>query len=297
MISIIIPSWNTPRDWLRECLESILAQTLKDWETIIVDDASPLPVSPDDLPGKGEDQRFRLIRHAVNGGPGVARNTAVAHARGEFIFTMDSDDVLEPGALESLNALLASDPGLDCAYPQFRTFGAVETVWDMPLLGPRDMIADQWVPGPGVLMRRSLFDRIGGFCEEEIFRRGNEDWDFWLSAAAKGFTAGRVPVPLYRYRITPSSLSNSTTKRSHYRTIERMYERHRRFIDSQEMADRFLYDGYYFSLRRCPREELREVLRGGFLHSRTPGEVMRLLNMLARRIAANAVSHIAHKER
>ena len=56
----------------------------------------------------------------------------------------------------------------------------------MPVKTPKDMIADQWIPGAGVLMRRSLYDRAGGYSEEEIFRSGNEDWDFWLSATESG---------------------------------------------------------------------------------------------------------------
>jgi len=109
---------------------------------------------------------------------------------------------------------------MDCVYPRFRTFGGASLLWDMPILSAGDMISDQWVPGPGVLMKREFYDEIGGYCEEEMFRYGNEDWDFWLGAASAGFVVERVPQDLYHYRISGGSLSNSTTKRRHYRTIE-----------------------------------------------------------------------------
>jgi len=289
VISIIIPCFNTPKEWLSECLESIAAQTFTDWEALIVDDASLVPVLASDLPGGGGDPRFRIVRHDRNRGPAAARNTAVAYSRGELLFTMDSDDMLEPKALEVLSVKLRSSTGIDCVYPQFRTFGGASLLWEMPMLGVGDMISDQWVPGPGVLMKREFYDKVGGYCEEEVFRYGNEDWDFWLGAASAGFVVEKVPQDLYHYRISGGSLSNSTTKRRHYRTIERMYERHKAFIDEQGMADRFLYDGYYFSVRRCPSAELTAVMRSGFSHAKSARDVLRLCLIFLKRVAAGTI--------
>lgn len=286
MISIIIPCFNTPKEWLSECLGSIAAQTFADWEALIVDDASFVPILASDLPGAGGDPRFRIVRHDRNRGPAAARNTAVAHSRGELLFTMDSDDMLEPKALEILSEKLGANAAIDCIYPRFRTFWGASLLWDMPMLSARDMISDQWVPGPGVLMKREFYDKVGGYCEEEIFRYGNEDWDFWLGAASAGFVVERIPQDLYHYRISGNSLSNSTTKRRHYRTIERMYERHKSFIDEHGMADRFLYDGYYFSVRRCPPAELAAVMRSGFSHAKSARDILRLCLIFLKRVAA-----------
>jgi len=285
VISIIIPSWNTPREWLSECLSSILGQTWTDWEVVLVDDASASPLTRQDLPEGGIDHRFRIVRHKNNSGPGIARNTAVGHSQGEYIFTMDSDDVLEPQILKELHGILSEDRSLDCAYTTFRTFGAVDTIWTMPVKTDRDMIVDQWMPGPGVLMRKSFYNRIGGYCEEKIFRNGNEDWDFWMSAADKGFSVSRIEKPLYRYRVSAGSLSNSTTKRTHYKTINFMYERHREFIHSHGMTDRFLYDGYFFSLPHCSFKEIPAVMKGGIRHSKNIGDYTRLLAALSKKIA------------
>ncbi len=293
MISIIIPSYNTPKEWLSECLSSIAAQTFTDWEALIVDDASPIPVLVSDLPGAGADPRFRIVRHDRNRGPAAARNTAVAHSQGELLFMMDSDDLIEPETLSDLTDALASDPEADCVHVDFKIFGAASSEWAMPVKTPKDMIADQWVPGAGVLMRKSLYNRVGGYPDEEIFRSGNEDWDFWLGATESGFTSIRVAKPLYLYRISNSSLS-STTKRRHYRTIERMYERHKAFIDAQGMADRFLFDGYYFSVRRCPSAELPSVIRSGFTHARSLRDRLRLCLMLIKRVAVDTIGFVLH---
>ena len=79
--------------WLDEALESVRAQTFKDWEVIVVDDGSPVPVSP----ARTDD--IVLIRQA-NTGPGGARNRAAQYARGEFVAYIDADDRWRPEKLD-----------------------------------------------------------------------------------------------------------------------------------------------------------------------------------------------------
>lgn len=107
--SIIVPCYNLA-PWIRACLDSVLAQSYADWECIVVDDESK------DESGKildeyaARDARIRVI-HQQNKGEGGARNTGIAAARGDWIFFLDGDDVMAPGALEKL-------AGLIDAYPQ-----------------------------------------------------------------------------------------------------------------------------------------------------------------------------------
>ncbi|MDP2790397.1 MAG: glycosyltransferase [Rectinemataceae bacterium] len=292
MISIIIPVFNTRHEWLNECLDSIAVQTFPDWEAIIVDDASDSPILLSDFPCTIDNPRFRLIRHESNKGPAAARNTAVSCSYGELLFTMDSDDTLVPDSLEIFFAQMKSYPHIDCVYSQFQTFGSASVLWDNPVLKNSDMILKQWVPGPGVLMKRALFDKIGGYPQDEIFRCGNEDWDFWLGAASLNFIVERIPRALYNYRISQKSLSNTSTKRWHYKTIERMYERHKSFIDAYSMADRFLYNGYYSSVRRCSREELARVMHLGYFHAPSMKDKARLYMIFTKRIVANIIDRM-----
>ena len=92
--SVITPVYNAEQ-FLRECLDSIRAQTNSDWECICVDDGSSdssLKILTD---YKNMDPRFRVIRQD-NAGPGVARNTALDAAKGEWILFVDADDVIAP---------------------------------------------------------------------------------------------------------------------------------------------------------------------------------------------------------
>lgn len=105
--SIVIPVYNVA-PYLRECLDSVLAQTFTDWEAICVDDGS--------TDGSGalldeyaaRDRRFRVI-HQKNAGVSVARNTALEVARGEWFLFLDGDDVLRADALELLTPYAHKD--------------------------------------------------------------------------------------------------------------------------------------------------------------------------------------------
>ena len=116
MISIIVPIYGVEA-YLCRCLDSLTAQTLPDWEAILIDDGSP------DASGAicdryaARDPRFRVI-HRENGGLSAARNTGLAAARGEWLLFLDSDDWIHPRALELLLAA-ATQTGADMAMCDF----------------------------------------------------------------------------------------------------------------------------------------------------------------------------------
>ena len=100
--SIIIPVYNVA-PYLRECLDSVLAQTFTDWEAICVDDGSTDGSGAilDEYAAK--DKRFNVI-HQTNAGVGAARNAALDAAQGEYVWFVDGDDAAHPGALAFLKA-------------------------------------------------------------------------------------------------------------------------------------------------------------------------------------------------
>ena len=94
MISVVVPIYNVER-YLHRALESLLSQTYKDWEAILVDDGST------DGSGRiadeyaGRDPRFKVI-HKTNGGLSDSRNTGLELVEGEYLIFLDSDDFLHP---------------------------------------------------------------------------------------------------------------------------------------------------------------------------------------------------------
>ena len=102
MISVIIPVYNTEQ-YLGRCIRSVKQQTYRDWECIIVNDASPDGSAELLKNAVGENKRFTVITHETNRGLPAARNTGIAVAKGDALFFLDSDDCLEPDALSYLN--------------------------------------------------------------------------------------------------------------------------------------------------------------------------------------------------
>lgn len=97
MISVIIPAYNA-QGYLRECLESVLAQSFTDWECVVVNDGST-DSTPDIVRQyAASDSRFRLVSKP-NGGQAEARNCGIEHSHGEWMTFLDADDCLYPGAL------------------------------------------------------------------------------------------------------------------------------------------------------------------------------------------------------
>lgn len=95
LVSVVVPTFGRP-EFLREAVESVLGQTYSHLELLVIDDCSPQPVALDDV----RDDRLRVVRHPRNLGPGAARNTGLAHARGEFVVFLDDDDRLLPDRVE-----------------------------------------------------------------------------------------------------------------------------------------------------------------------------------------------------
>ena len=116
--SIIIPVYNVA-PYLRECLDSVLAQAFTDWEAICVDDGSTdgSGVILDEYAAK--DKRIKAI-HQTNGGVSAARNAGLDTAVGEYVAFIDADDMVGPTWLNSLHEAVASHVGVDWIRTSFR---------------------------------------------------------------------------------------------------------------------------------------------------------------------------------
>ena len=98
-VSVIIPVYNT-QPWLRECLDSVLCQTLGDFEVICVDDGSTDQSGSILQDYAAKDSRFHILSQS-NKGQSAARNAGLKVARGEYVYFLDSDDYIEPDLLET----------------------------------------------------------------------------------------------------------------------------------------------------------------------------------------------------
>lgn len=199
LVSVIVPCYNYGQ-FLTECLNSLLAQSLKNWECILVDNGSTDNTNKVCRDFVASDKRFVLIE-TENNGPSAARNCGIRIAKGKYIQFLDADDLLQCDKLLHQTEYLEKNPETDLVYSDVRFFddknpGILRT----SLKGNK---SDDWLPHisgeNGVvlkylrsynfivthspLLRKSLIDKIGGFDEKMATL---EDWDFWLRCAFSG---------------------------------------------------------------------------------------------------------------
>ena len=168
-VSVIVPAYNTA-GYIAECLESVFAQTYRDFEVIVVNDESP------DTPALEralEPFRSRIVYLTQKSVGFRARNTAIRASRGRYIALLDSDDAWNPDFLEVQVAALERDPTLDAIYPDAMLFGdhphAGRTFMEIcPSNGPvtfASLVTQRCNVLVSLLMRREAMFRVGLFDE------------------------------------------------------------------------------------------------------------------------------------
>jgi glycosyltransferase involved in cell wall biosynthesis len=206
---------------LEEALASVEAQTLRDFEILVVDDGSRDPETLAVL-GRIPAERARVLRTENRGLP-AARNHGVRFAGGEYVCCLDADDRLHPEWLAKAVACLDADPGLAFASHWLRTFGDEEGDWkptdcDFPAL------LDMNTVNGAALVRRSVWEAVGG--QDETLREGCEDWDFWITLVERGQRGTILPEILFYYRRREGSMSHALVGETHLRVYRELIERH-----------------------------------------------------------------------
>jgi glycosyltransferase involved in cell wall biosynthesis len=232
-ISVIMSVFNNA-PYLRKAVESILNQTCRDFEFLIIDDGSTDGSSEILDTYASVDRRIRLLRRA-NKGLTASLNEAIAESRAPLIARMDGDDISVPTRLEVQKAFLDN-------HPDYGVVGCQATLIDRD--GRKLMDAGDYpkthaefiealedrplIVHPGVMMRRSLVTAIGGY--RRAFEHG-EDYDLWLRLSAVTKLCS-VPETLLYYRHSPEQISS-------------------RHFQSQKLAAAIAWQAH---LRRCAGE-------------------------------------------
>ncbi len=157
-VSIVVPIWNS-RLFMFDAIESLLAQSHRPLEIVVVDDGS--------IDGGGELAEAIgppvVVYRQAHAGIGPARNTGIDYSRGTYIGFLDADDRSPPSRLALQVAALEQDAKADLVVGQ--VCEVPQTLWDRTVRGPRADAAEMapaYLPG-GVLARREVFARVGPF--------------------------------------------------------------------------------------------------------------------------------------
>lgn len=215
-VSVIIAVYNVEK-WIRRCLDSLLVQTFKDFEVILVDDGST------DTSGKicdeyaSKDKRFRVI-HQKNQGVAVARQVGIDNARGEYTIHCDPDDWVEPDMLESLydEAVRSKADIVFCDYYWDKPNGTI-VKHVMPRASNMDTLTglvDGSIHGSLCLklIKRELYKKYGVHFVPSM----NYMEDCYVCCAFlmhKEVRIAYVPKALYHYVVHDSSLSSALSRK------------------------------------------------------------------------------------
>ncbi|MHB8383408.1 MAG: glycosyltransferase family 2 protein [Candidatus Binataceae bacterium] len=207
-VSVVISAFNAA-DTIGQALESAFAQSFADYEIIVVDDGSTDATVAALTPYR---DRVRLIRQR-NRGISAAKNAGVAVASGEYVAFLDADDLWMPERLEKSVAVLESDPRCVLVSVGALTIDKDGTPSGEYSVEPAAILTpglNEIVSGrarikvSSILIRRDIFERIGGF-DEAAFRRQRGGEDLYLySIASEHGTIRIVPEPLMKYRAEPT---------------------------------------------------------------------------------------------
>lgn len=177
LVSIVIPCYKGSR-FLAAAIESCLAQTYRDIELIVVDDASPDDCAAIAARYATKDRRLRLIRRPTNGGIARAFNTGFASARGEYFTRLAQDDLFQEDAIEIMRRELAADPKAGLVYCDCQMMDAAGTVVDYRRTSePEEALAHDNRVGTCVMWRRTVWQAVGEF--DPSFDTA-EDYEYWL---------------------------------------------------------------------------------------------------------------------
>lgn len=206
LISVIMPTCNTPESFLHEVIASVRAQTYRNWELCICDDASDIPDVRRILADVGNaDSRIYIVYRERRGGIGNATNDALGLATGDYVALLDHDDLLHPDALASVAAAL-TEADADIAYTDHDCIdehGIRRQPYFKPDWSP-DLFLSQMYLGHLVVLRRDMVERLGGMRPE---MDGSQDYDLVLRCFADQAKIAHVPRVLYHWRQHSGSTS------------------------------------------------------------------------------------------
>lgn len=207
-ISVVMPAFNASR-YLNRAVESVLAQSIPDWELLIVDDASTDETGVLAANWALRDSRIQSITMPVNSGVAAARNRALDVARGRYIAFLDSDDLWDPLKLETQLRCMREAGALIC-YSAYRRIDEKGNV-----------IGSVRIPGSidyKTLLRSNFIGNLTGIYDAKMLGKqyftdfGHEDYVAWLELLKKAGSAQGVKLELASYRVYAGSTSANKFK-------------------------------------------------------------------------------------
>ncbi|MDE7327041.1 MAG: glycosyltransferase [Lachnospiraceae bacterium] len=253
LVSVVMAAYKEKNLYIRRAIESILNQTYRNFELIIVLD------NPENKELEGiiweyveKDARVKFLINEKNMGAHETRNRAIRHSCGKYIAIMDADDMslgdrlmLQVTAMEERNVDVISgfvevmDENENLIYAMKNLPEKTEDI-------NRKLRINDCMPHPALMVRKDVYQKLGGYNKVPY---GCEDYEFLVRASLKGYKLYNVPKIILKYRMTMSSLS-----RNHlYQQYLMMRYCQRKYFDRKELGDYESFIKQYYTPKRAEK--------------------------------------------
>lgn len=206
LVSIITPSYKSSI-FIADCIESVLDQTYKNWEMIIVDDVSP-DNSNEIIEGYcKKDSRIKLIKLEKNSGPAIAKNRAIEEAKGRYIAFLDADDIWYKNKLEKQINFM-NEKNLALSYSSYDLMDEENNNLGF-FLTKNKVTYNDLLKTNSIGCLTAIYDveKVGKVLMPNIIKR--QDYGLWLKILKKIDYAEGILEPLAKYRIVKNSVSSN----------------------------------------------------------------------------------------
>lgn len=214
LISVVMPTYETPTRYLREAIDSVRSQHYPAWELCVADDGSRSPEVRTVIAAQAAaDDRIETVYLGDNGGISAASNAGLELASGEFVAFLDHDDVLTDDALLRVAQVLTAEPDTDIVYSdsdKLTLHGRRADPFYKPDWSPVYALGAMYV-GHLLVVRRSLVERAGGF--DSAFDK-IQDFELILRLSELTDRIRHIPRILYHWRAIPGSIAAGALEKS-----------------------------------------------------------------------------------
>ena len=215
LVSIAVANYNNG-PYIAKCLDSLLAQTWRNIEIIVVDDCST--DNSKEVLADYQDRCTLVWRAQNSGNPAYPHNDAFSIAKGELFMYLDPDDWVENSYVEEAVRLLQKHPDAGLVYPGLSMFGMRESVVPANAYDIHRLILANFIPCCAVY-RREIWDETGGYVHNT---RGADDWNMWVAAASLGYFGIPLNRQMFHYYTKPNGLYEQSSKPNHEKFVKQV---------------------------------------------------------------------------
>lgn len=251
-ISVIIPTYNSNL-FLKRAIDSVLNQTFKDWELLIINDCSTDKTVKLVNEFIKQDKRIRLFKTSINSGsPAVPKNIGIENAKGEYVAFLDHDDEWMPEKLEKQLKVFKESKskklGLVSCFLKIKDHDTYKIVGKRDSLYKENVLenlikSNFIITSSCVMTKLSILREVGNF---DINFKFSDDWDMWVRISMAGYDFDYVPEYLLNYFVHDNNACYHNSNLNKRNEFALFYEKYK------ELFLKYSYYGagcYYFAMK------------------------------------------------